>query len=120
MIPTNPKYEGETVIMGGKEWILPPLNFRQLKNMQGTLEVLMGKERKSLFAIFRKRTIFSDQLDRSRAVIKIIHTALTRNYPKLKLKEVEEMIDNKSIETLVKAVMGITGLHSGGEKARSV
>jgi hypothetical protein len=115
----NPIYEGEPVIMGGKEWILPPLSFRQLRQMENTLETIMGAEKKGFFARFRKKTLFSEQLARSRAVIKIIHAALSRNYPKLKLSEVEDMIDNKSLETLVKAVMGITGLNSGGQKARS-
>jgi hypothetical protein len=85
--------EGKKVQMGGKEWIVPPLNFRSLKAHR---EALMTATPASLVA--------------SGKVVDLIHEALKRNYPELTLDELEDMLDMGNALAVTEAVLGVSGL----------
>jgi hypothetical protein len=97
-------HDGIAVRMGAREWIVPPLNLRQLKRLApkfallGTVGAGMGDE----------------QID---ALVEIAHAALSRNYPALTPEEVAELVDLGNAGVLVKAIVGASGLAAQGEDA---
>jgi len=73
-----PDYEGVPVKMGGREFIVPPLNFRSLKKFLPIIQTLQNE---------------SDPLKMMDIYVDILHAAFSRNYPELKKEELEELLD---------------------------
>jgi hypothetical protein len=81
--------------MGGQDFILAPLNFRQLR-------VTLKQEIENLR---------SEDIDvRLGAFEKVIHGSLSRNYPDITLEQVQEMLDMSNIFEVTTAVMRTSGL----------
>lgn len=87
--------EGKTIRMGGKDWIVPPLNFRALKRFQKEIGSLNLAE-----------------LAQSEKVEEIVLAALNRNYPDLTLDELQDMLDMGNVIEVTMAVMGVSGLEA--------
>jgi hypothetical protein len=98
--------EGQTVNMGGKEFIVPPLNFKRLKLLKNKLKVLSTADPTTT------TSLSEPQLD---ACISIIHSALTRNYPDLEKDEMESLLDFGNMPVVLAAVMGQSGFVRSGE-----
>jgi hypothetical protein len=100
---TNPvKYDGVSLRLGGRDWIVPPLNLRQLKQLTPALHRL-GAAGQSLGEA---------EID---DIVRIIHAALSRNYPEATEAELAEMLDLGNAATAVRAVAGVSGLVPAGE-----
>lgn len=87
-----PKFDGTKVTIGGEEYIVPPLSFKQLKALKE--DIVAMKDRTA---------------DNNERMIRVIHAALSRNYPELTIDQVEEMIDLGNIMEITQAVMGGSG-----------
>jgi hypothetical protein len=94
--------DGMSIKMGGKEYIVPPLNFKQLRNLKTQIESLSGIS----------GAPDGDQIE---AVTQIVQAALSRNYPEITTDDVEGLIDLFNLRTIISAIMGISGLVASGE-----
>lgn len=101
-----PRFEGVSVKMGEEDFIVPPLNFSRLKKLTPLIE--------ELGAMKIGEPITAKQAD---AIITVIHSALSRNYPHLTIENVEEMIDLGNVGPIIQAVMGVSGFSSGEKVA---
>jgi hypothetical protein len=92
---TTVKYDGRKVRMGGQDWVLAPLNLRQIRTtLKDAIGDLQG----------------ADTEKRLTAFVNIIHGSLSRNYPDITMEQVEEMLDTGNIGAVVEAVMNTSGL----------
>jgi hypothetical protein len=87
------KFEGVPVKIGGQEYIVPPLSIKGFKAMKGQIEALKN--------MAPGRAMTDEQID---GVMKIIHCALSRNYPELTLDQIEEMLDFGNIGPLINTI----------------
>ena len=96
--------DGHPVKMGGKDYTVPALSFKQLRQLQPAI-ALIGN-------------IGSVPTDEQMsAVVDIVHAALSRNYPELDKDGVEDQLDLSNIRPVLEAVMGAAGLTKGEAKA---
>lgn len=86
--------EGTKVMMGGKEWIVPALNFRQVRTLQDKLTAQQTDPNFDTLAL----------------TVEVVQMALSRNYPDVSMDEVEEMVDLRNAPGLFKTVMGQSGM----------
>ena len=94
--------DGINIKMAGKEYVVPPLNFKQLRELKPQIESLNG--------------IAGAPDDvQIGAVIQIVLAALSRNYPDLTQDDIETMIDLSNLKTVIGAIMGVSGLVASGE-----
>ncbi len=92
---------GVKIDLGGHEYELPSLNLDQLEEF----ELDIAKVSESAVAgaeAFGK--------ERLAAMARVIHAALTRNYPELVLSEVRKGLDLANVGRAWAAVMGVSGL----------
>src|SRR5579872_3979865 len=87
------KYEGQQVKLGGKDYIVPPLNFRPLRT---------DKDLIALISEFQALTL--DQMKRLdlAGTVKyspIVFIALKRNYPDLELESFLDGIDLRDLRS---------------------
>ena len=99
-------YEGVTVTIGGENYIVPPLNFKQLRAFKPKLARL-GKDQAG--------DLTEEQMD---IMSEVIHAALTRNYPDLTRERIEEMLDLGNIGRIFKAAMNASGLEQQQGEAK--
>lgn len=104
--PAKPdEADGEWVKLAGrKEYLLPPLNFKALRAMQGDL-VALGS-----VADGNAATLTQEKMD---TVIKIVHAALVRNYPDIQVSDVEELVDMANFRQVFSVLLGMSGLVRG-------
>lgn len=95
--------DGITIKAGDREFIVPPLNFRRIRKL--------SKEIASLADMKVGAAMNDEQLDTFMA---IIHSALTRNYPDLTMDALEDLIDLRNMQEIMKAVMGVSGFVQAG------
>ena len=100
--------DGQKVRMGGRDWILAPLNFYQLRvSLKSDLDNLRNPDTESRLDSFER----------------IIHGSLERNYPGMTIEDTQRLLDMGNIELVVAAVMAASGmirsLSSGAEVAQS-
>ena len=100
---TEPKIDGEKLVLGGREFIVPPINLKRLKQLYPLIETLAQE---------------TDALKQMDGTSQILHAALTRNYPEITLDEVEEMVDLGNFASVLKAVLGGSGFVPGELQAR--
>ena len=95
------RYDGVALRLGGRDWIVPPLNFRQLKALApvfarvGAIDARLGEK----------------EID---DIVRLVHAALSRNYPDLTADDVAELIDLGNAASVVRAVAGVSGLAASG------
>lgn len=95
--------EGTTITMGGKEWVIPALSLGQVRRLQPILEQI---------PIQADGVLTAETIDNS---IAVIHAAMSRNYPDITLRDVEEMVDLRNIRPIFQAILGLSGLMPSGE-----
>jgi hypothetical protein len=93
--------EGVSITLGGREFILPSLTFRQVRQFSadGTLEKVP----------MNGATFIAKPECRDAAEV-VLFAALSRNYPDLKLEQMADLLDLNVVEAAVAAVMGVSGL----------
>lgn len=91
-------FEGATVIVRGKGYIIPALSFAQIESLAPAIDRLDEADKNNLTpAIMKDAT-------------SIIQAALSRNYPEVTVDDVKEMIDLRNFQQIIDAVMGGAGL----------
>jgi len=94
--------EGVKINLGGTEYVVPPLSFKQLRTLQPKMGVLS-----SVGSMPNE-----DQLD---VIVEVIHMALSRNYPDLTTDQVSEALDLGNMKLILPAILGVSGLVTSGE-----
>lgn len=100
-------FDGATVRMGGRDWTVPPLTFRQLRRLQPQLERLA-------------RINAAATPEQIGAVSEIVQAALSRNYPDITVDEVEDMLDLGNAGRVIAAILSSSGLVPGEARPGSV
>lgn len=88
------KIKGIPLPLGGKTYIVPPLNLGALERLQERL------------------TSFTGGIDQESVstVLDAAHSALLRNYPDLTRDQVAEVVDVANMAEVMEAVMDVSGL----------
>lgn len=87
--------DGVTVNMGGKDWIVPALSFKQLRELLPKIQSLDQNDKDSM--VDEKHTMI---------VTELVKAALSRNYPDVTIEDVENMLDIRNSSILMLAIMG--------------
>lgn len=96
---------GAPVSMGGEDWIVPALSFRQLREL---------KEPLGRLASGIDLNVSQDD------VVVVVHAALSRNYPDLTCERVEsELLDLSNMKEAIEAVMGQSGMVKRGAEGEA-
>lgn len=96
--------DGKTIRMGGNEYVVPPLTFKQLRALTPKLDIIAS--------IPDGKMPDDEQMQ---AMIDVVHSALSRNYPDVTAEAVEDMIDLGNVQPIIAAIMGVSGLLEPGE-----
>jgi hypothetical protein len=97
--------EGSSIRMGGRSWIVPPLNFKAVKRLRPKL---------------LKLNLDSFNEESLEAVTEVVHAALVRNYPDVTLDQVEEWVDLRNAPVVIEAVLNVSGLVPKAEGATAM
>jgi hypothetical protein len=99
-VPPISSLPGTKIEISGQKWTVPPLTLGQLRRLAPELG---------------KITARANMLDAEviAAVIKVVTTALLRNYPDLAEETVEEMLDLGNAGEVLNAVLAGSGLRRG-------
>ncbi|GLR26511.1 hypothetical protein [Limnobacter litoralis] len=94
------KIEGVTISLGGEDYVVPALNFRQIKKIQPDIQKLENLS----------GGLISDE--EMEVMAKVVHEALSRNYPDITQDKVLDLLDLRNAPIVVKAIMGISGFEA--------
>jgi hypothetical protein len=92
----KPKYDGVTVYMDGKEWVVPALSVRQFRQHYQTL----------LDSDITPENYPVKMAER----LSIVLAAMQRNYPEITEEQLLDMIDLRSFLTIWLAIQSASGL----------
>lgn len=95
------KVPGVRVVLGGREWVIPPLTLAALEQMQDRLEGFTGGLDRASVAL----------------IIDAAHAALLRNYPELARDDVSAMIDVANMNDVMQSVMDVSGIRRKEQEA---
>ena len=84
--------DGVMVRIAGQNYLLPPLNLKQIKKYAPVLEGL----RPDLTSID--------------AIVDVVHASMSRNYPDITKEQLEEMLDLGNVKVVLEAVTSASGL----------
>lgn len=94
----NPHIPGKIVVLAGQEFEVPPLTFGQLRRLSKEIEILTTA-----------KITASASIEQQEALLKVIHAALSRNYPDLTLEDMDDLIDMGNVLPTIEAVMSVSG-----------
>lgn len=95
---------GKEMQLGGKDFILPPLNAAAVKQYRDQISA-----------------VFVGQLPDIELVSKLAYAALKRNYPEITAEQVDDMIDYGNMLDVWENLMNLSGLAiSAGKMVRRV
>lgn len=102
--PVNgkPKYEGETVNIGGIDYVVPGLTVKQARALWPKIVSL------------NKGITEENVTEKYADAVAIIHAGLSRNYPDITFEQAEELVDMRNLAKLVLIVSGRSGLIGPG------
>src|SRR4051812_17617735 len=95
---------GEWVAFGDEEYRVPPLAFRALQELADEVAGLQSMGSKPT----------TEQMT---TIEKIVHSALSRNYPEMTLAEVSDMLDVGNYEHVLGAALSIAGFTRTRERS---
>jgi len=90
--------EGVNITLGGRDYIVPALNFRALRACQPDLDLISHTDEGAFGA------------ERMAAICRIAHAAIRRNYADVTIDEIEDGIDLNNVADVITAVLGQSGL----------
>lgn len=95
------KVKGIRLLLGGRDWVVPPLNLAALEQLQEQL------------------ARFSGGLDADSVALVLDATtaALRRNYPDITREQVADMLDVANMAEVMEAVMDVSGLKRQAQEA---
>jgi hypothetical protein len=96
--------EGVEIKLGDKTYVVPALNFKLLKKHKADIEVITSATPDA--------GLDTEIADR---VVKVVHAALTRNYPNITLDEIEDGLDLRNNRNVMGALLGQSGFVAAGE-----
>lgn len=97
--------EGVAIKIGVKEYIIPALNFKQIRTLMPKIQKLSAVG----------ATMSDEQMD---DVFTVIQAAVSRNYPEINKDFLEDNIDMNNVRPIINAIMGQSGLvKTSGEAA---
>jgi len=85
--------EGVKLTLGGREFVVPPLSFKALRELTPRWPELTGMG----------DVPTGEQID---VVLGVVHSALIRNYPDLTLEDLEDLVDLGNLPKCLMAAMG--------------
>lgn len=85
--------KGKEIELGGKTWIVPPLNLNAVEHFQDRLAGFTGGIDPQSVTL----------------VAEVTHSALKRNYPDVTLEEVKDMLDLGNMIEVFQAVLQVAG-----------
>jgi hypothetical protein len=92
------KYAGTKIRLGDHEYVLPSLSVKQAKKLWPQI-------------IKINEGITTENLpERYDIIVETIHAALSRNYPDLKIEDLQDVVDMGNIRYLQLAIMGQSGM----------
>lgn len=95
--------KGETMNLGGDDYVVPPLNLDNLEEHAGIIDQLSDPE----LALPEQRKIQTT----------LITAALKRNYPDMTEDKVRQIVDMGNLIDVTQAIMGKSGfMLKGGQK----
>lgn len=103
------KFQGKAVKIGETEYILPSLSVKQAKQLWPQI-LELDKVGGSIEDIKQSMPQKFDDM------LKIIHAALSRNYPDVNIDMLEEMISINQVKELMLIVSGQSGFEQGETK----
>lgn len=103
-VPVEKNRGGEWVTIGDEAYRIPPLAFRAVQELAPEIEVL-------------REVVGTPTGDQMGAVEKIVHAAISRNYPSLKLNDVSDMLDLGNYAQVLGAVLLIGGFKKAPDDA---
>ncbi len=95
-VPPERNRGGEWIEIGEEEYRIPPLGLLGVQEISGDLTSLQGM----------RGVPTKEQMG---IVVAVVHSAMKRNYPKLTVEEVGEMLDLENFNRIFGAVMRIAG-----------
>lgn len=93
--------EGVKLRLSGRDFIVPALNFRQLKERKADIDKMSDPE------LAAKDGFGAERID---AIKRVLHAALSRNYPELEIEELDGLLDLNNSGRACDAVLGVSGL----------
>lgn len=102
-VKAQPQYDGESLKIGSAVYVVPPLSFKLLKAFESEITSIENDLAAAIGARQNPLPIFRRQLP-------IILAAVNRNYPEMKLEELEEHLDLRQSRKVYQAVMGISDI----------
>jgi hypothetical protein len=100
----DPRFEGQTLKLGDREFVVPPLNWKRIRKLLPVLERI-----RSVGPVM-VREFTEAMLD---DYIEVIYEAVSRNYPEVTRDELEDLVDLVTAPQVFMAVMGQSGLAQG-------
>jgi hypothetical protein len=88
------KFKGIKLTLGGKDLVVPPLNFRSLQQLQDRLATFSGG-------------VDPESIN---LVVDATHEALKRNYPDMTRDDVIDGLDLENMLGVMEAVMDVSGM----------
>ena len=92
--PVPGQIPGTVINLSGVTFVMPPLNLDQIREYDAVIPSL------------GKKTGFKNNLDEA---LPIIHAALSRNYPDLRVEELSALLDLGNFESTVTALVQSSG-----------
>lgn len=103
----EPKFEGFAARLGDKEFIIPPLAWRQLRSLTPVLLRLFTGAYQETF----DEQMLNDYLT-------VIHAAIARNYSDFTKEDLEEVLDLGNVGKIFLQILGASGFSQGGEPGK--
>lgn len=94
--PTKPKYEGVSIYMDGREWVIPTLSVRQFRQHY---KLLLDTD-----------VTVENWQDKVAERIPLILAAMSRNYPEVTEEQLLDMLDLRSFNAVLLAISNASGI----------
>lgn len=93
---------GQWVSIGDEQYRIPPLAFRAVQELQDEVSALaqMGAR---------------PTPDQMSTVTRIVHSAMSRNYPSITMELIDDMLDLGNYQDVLSAVLSIGGFKTAGD-----
>lgn len=107
----KPRFRGKTIDLGGTDYVIPPLSFRQVQELSDDI---------SRITALRQRVLEGDADAGTEVFVlmaDVAHAAMSRNYPHLSKAELSDLLDMGNIREVFACVMGVSGFtqREGGQ-----
>jgi hypothetical protein len=104
--------EGTKCNLGGRDFIVPPLNIKALRILGPRFaELQSAAECGNLAEMFQ-----GEKLD---TLLDVVHAAISRNYPEVTREELEDLVDLGNLEPVFRAVCAQSGMQKGAPKGEA-